>query len=324
MARCGVGGGNYAGGLGDGSTTDRLTPVRVSGLTGVVAVAADSGGVVCCGANSLAVKSDGSVWAWGGNIEGQLGDGTSIDRYSPVQVSGLTGAVAVAGGCYFSLALKSDGTVWGWGANWDGQTGTTTPPSEQGAKVLVLSPAQVSGLTDVIAISAGSEWGMALKVDGTVWAWGKNRKGQLGDGTSIDRYSPVQVKELSDPTGYLSGVLGISGGDGAHSLAVKSDGTVWAWGSNPDGGLGDGSTTARLTPVRVSGLTGVVAVEAGSDYSLALKSDGTVWAWGGNRRGQLGDGTTLSRLTPAQISGLSGVIALEVGYFHNMAIVGPP
>ncbi len=320
---------NRRGQLGDGSTTARLTPVQVSGLTGVVAVAVDSGS---CDGHSLAVKSDGTVLAWGSNWRGELGDGTQNNALTPAQVSGLTGAVAIAGGCRYSLALKSDGTVWAWGDNLNGQLG-------DGTRNRALTPVQVSGLTGVIAIASGSLWGMALKSDGTVWAWGDNYYGSIGDGTQNRALTPVQVIDPADPTGYLSAVTGISGGGAVHSLAVKSDGTVWAWGRNA-GGLGDGSISIyphkRFTPAQVVDpadstgyLTGVVAVEAGRDNSLALKSDGTVWAWGRNEGGQLGDGTSYNlRLTPVQVVDpadstgyLTGVIALAVGYSHSLAIV---
>ena len=145
---------------------------------------------------------------------------------------------------------------------------------------------QVSGLTGVIALAAGSWHNLALKSDGTVWAWGDNGSGQLGDGSTTDRSTPVQVSGR---------VIAIAAGS-YHSLALKSDGAIWAWGSNGSGQLGDGSTSYyNSTPVPVSGLSGVIALAAGSSHTLALKSDGTVWAWGSNYDGQLGDGST--RLT---------------------------
>ena len=254
------------------------------------------------GYQSLGLKLDGTVWAWGVIVTGQ---NENIESHTPVQVSGLSGVVAIAAGRVHSLALKSDGTVLAWGFNNYGQLGdgTTTDRS---------TPVQVSGLSGVVAIAGGDLHSLALKSDGTVWAWGFNDYGQLGDGTTTDRSTPVQVSGLS-------GVVAIAGGQ-VHSLALKSDGTVLAWGFNNYGQLGDGTTTDRSTPVQVSGLSGVVAIAGGWYHSLALKSDGTIWGWGDNSDGQLGDGTTTERHTPVQVTGLSGVVAIAGGYNHSLAL----
>ncbi|MCF6094513.1 fibronectin type III domain-containing protein [Microaerobacter geothermalis] len=255
--------------------------------------------------HSLALKSDETVWAWGLNDVGQLGDGTTTNRTTPVQVSGLTDVVAVAKGAGHSLALKSDRTVWAWGLNNLGQLGDGTTMNR-------ISPVQVLGVTDIVAIAAWNGHSLALKSDGTVWAWGRNNLGQLGDGTTSNRISPVQVQGLTDVVDIAAGY--------DHSLALKSDGTVWAWGYNGYGQLGDGTTANRTTPVQVQGLTDVVAIAPGYYHSLALKSDGTVWAWGYNGYGQLGDGTTANRTTPFQVQGLTEVVAIAAGYHHSLAL----
>jgi alpha-tubulin suppressor-like RCC1 family protein len=291
---------NFANQLGDGTTTDRSTPVNVSGLfTGVVEV---EGG----GYHSLALKSDGTVWAWGDNLYGQLGDGTNAERKTPVKVSGLTDVVDVDAGFEHNLAVKSDGTVWAWGGNLKGQLGDGTYTESNN------TPVKVGDLTDVVAVSGSWYHSLALKSDGTVWAWGDNVYGQLGDGTDLDRNTPVEVSGLT-------GVADVEAG-GYRSLALKSDGTVWAWGNNWRGQLGDGTNTDRNTPVEVSGLTGVADVEAGGDHSLALKSDGTVWAWGVNEYGQLGDGTRTNRNTPVNVSALEGVVNVAGGDYHSLAL----
>jgi YD repeat-containing protein len=255
--------------------------------------------------HTLILKENGTVWAWGNNEDGRLGDGTTTSRSAPVQVSGLTGATAIAVGAYHSLALKSDGTVWAWGYNASGQLGDGTTTNRS-------TPVQVSGLTGVTAIAAGLYHSLALKPGGTVWGWGYNALGQLGDGTTINRSTPVQVSGLTSVTAIKGGYI--------HSLALKSDGTVWAWGYNNYGQLGDGTTTNRSTPVQVSGLTGITVIAAAVYHNLALKPDGTVRAWGNNSFGQLGDGTTTTRSTPVQVSGLTGVTAIAVGLYHNLAL----
>ena len=272
----------------------------MSGLTGATAIA---GGEY----HTIAIKNDGTVWAWGYNMYGQLGDGTTTYRTTPVQVSGLTGATAIAGGENHTIAIKNDGAVWAWGRNEYGQLGDSTGTNRA-------TPVQVSGLAGVVAVAGGWSHSLALKTDGTVWAWGRNSFLGVGDGIATNRGTPVQVSGLA-------GVVAIAGG-GSHSLALKTDGTVWAWGWNDFGQLGDGTGTYRVTPVQVSGLAGVVAVAGGWGHSLALKTDGTVWAWGYNVYGQLGDGTTTYyRATPVQVSNLTGVAAIKEGGYHSLAIM---
>ena len=255
-----------------------------------------------------------NVWAWGRN-GGKLGDCTTTERTTPVQVSNLSGVTDVAGGYGHSLAVKDDGTAWAWGANQYGQLGDGTTLYPSGYRPTPVKVSDLSGVTDV---AAGYEHSLALKDDGTVWAWGHNWAGQLGDGTTTPypsgRPTPVKVSGLSGVTEISSGA--------DYSLAVKDDGTVWAWGANGSGVLGDGTYTNRTTPVRVSGLSGVTDVWAGSGHSLAVKADGTVWAWGTNYYGRLGDGTSTDRLTPVKVSGLSGVTDVAGGTYHSLALKG--
>ena len=213
--------------------------------------------------HTVALKSDGTVWTFGDNYYGQLGDGNSggdyssydpgIDSNTPVQVVGpggsgfLTDIIAIAAGWYHTVALKSDGTVWAWGSNGNGRLGDNTT-IERHMPVQVHGEGDIGFLTDIIAISAGWKHTVALKSDGTVWAWGYNGYGQLGDGTTTDRHTPVQVHGEGD-IGFLTDIITISAG-GWHTVALKSDGTVWAWGYNLYGQLGDGTTTERHTPVQ--------------------------------------------------------------------------
>jgi alpha-tubulin suppressor-like RCC1 family protein len=272
---------NNNGQLGDGTTTNQVTPAAVGGLSGIVAVEAGTG-------HSLAVRNDGRVFAWGRNTHGQLGDGTTSDRSAPVAVSGLGGVRAVAGGTRHSLALRDDGTLLAFGDNADGQLGdgTTTDRSR---------PVQV--LAGATAVVAGAFHSLAVRNDGTVVAWGRNDTGQLGDGTTSDRSTPVAVVGLT-------GIVAVAAGgtpEGSHSLALRNDGTVRAWGDNSQGQLGVAGSTIRTQPAVVPGLTRIVALAAGARHSLALRNDGTVLAWGDNSQGQLGDGTTTDRGAPVVV-----------------------
>ncbi len=257
--------------------------------------------------HTLALKSDGSVLAWGDNSNGELGDGTAITRNSPVPVPGLTGVVAIAAGSSHTVVLKSDGTLVAWGDNSNGQLG-------DGTTINYFSPVVVPGLTGIVAVAAGASQTIALKSNGTVMAWGGNTYGELGDGTTTTRRSPV-------PVPGLAGVVAIAAGS-SHTVALKSDGTLVAWGHNGSGELGDGTVTNRYSPVPVPGLTGVVSVATSinNPHTLAVKSDGTVAAWGYNGNGELGDGTTTTRLSPVPVPGLTGVVAVAAGEWHTLAL----
>jgi alpha-tubulin suppressor-like RCC1 family protein len=293
-------GGNLFGQLGDGTKTARTSPVQVSVLTNndIIAVAA-------LYSHSMALKNDGTVWAWGFNDLGKLGNGTVNNTTTPVQViqtdgSPFTGIIAISAGQSCSLALKSNGTVWAWGSNSNGELGDPSRSWSSYPVQVVQSNGQP--LTGVIAISAGDRYALALKNDGTVWAWGYNYYGQLGDGTATQRKNPVQVIQSNGQP--LTGITSIAAGV-SHNLALKDDGTVWTWGANDYGQLGNGNTTGSYYPVQVirsngQPFTGVAAISTGIFHSMARKSDGTVWIWGYNIRGQLGDNTTVNSATPVQ------------------------
>lgn len=260
------------------------------------------------GVHSLAAKLDGTVWAWGSNYNGQLGDGTTTDRDSPVQVDGISGAIAVEAGADHSLCLLNDGTVWAWGRNHVGQLGDGTTTERH-------SPVQVSGLSNIVCIAAGFWTSYAVEDDGTVWAWGRNQYGQLGDGTITDRHTPVQVSSISNIVDVQAGA--------ATTFATEYDGTVWGWGRNDYGQIGDGTTTDRHSPEENTYITDAAEVSPGTFSTVALKLDGTVWAWGRNLHGIVGDGTTTQRLTPVQTSTISEVLDVDAansGGFHGLYI----
>ncbi len=290
-----------SGQLGYGLTDTALTAVEVMNpdgtgpLTGVKKIAAGF-------YHSLALMFDGTVVSWGRNDRGQLGDGTTSSRLLPVAVLGLTGVLDIAAGAWHSLALVDDGTghktgtVSAWGI-FDGT-----------------SPVIIGGLSSVTSIAASYMHSLALLSDGTVKAWGYNTYGELGDGTTISRWSPVTVSGLSNVKSIAAGM--------DHSMAILNDGTVKTWGHNNYGQLGDGTTTDRLTPVTVTDLSGlsVKSIVGGVEYTLACLEDGTVKSWGGNWYGQLGDGTTATQTRPVTDSALSGVTALAAGNGYSFGV----
>lgn len=320
---------NQYGELGDNTTKTRRLPIQVKDATGegyldgITAIAAAS-------RYSLALKNDGTVWAWGDNNSGQLGDGTTTRRYLPVQARDSDGYLEgvkniTVGSAYpsstsgeqneFSIAIKNDRTVWTWGKNNRGQLGNNTTTTSPLA-VQVVGALGTGFLTDIIDISAGSNHVLAVKSDGTVWAWGINNGGQLGNNTTTASYAPIQVLDSSG-IGFLTGVKKVAAGSYAdpgagHSLALKNDGTVWAWGDNYHGQLGDSTKLDRRLPTQVKDVSGanylenIESITAGPGNSLAIHNDGTVWAWGTNRAGQLGNGNTISSSLPRQVRGFAG------------------
>ena len=299
-------GANLSGQLGDGTTTWRSTPADVVGLgSGITAIAAG-------GSHTCALTSGGVVKCWGRNGDGQLGDGTTADSSTPLDVVALgSGVAAIAAGGSHTCALTSGGVVKCWGRNGDGQLGDgTTADSSTPLDVVALG-------SGVAAIAAGGSHTCALTSGGVVKCWGRNYYGQLGDGTTADSSTPLDVVALG------SGVAAIAAG-GRHTCAMTSGGGVKCWGWNYYGQLGDGTTTWRSMPADVLGLgSGVAAIAAGWYHTCALTSSGGGKCWGANSSGQLGDGTTTWRSTPADVVGLgSGVAAIAPGYSHTCALTG--
>ena len=295
-------GGNAAGELGDGTTTDSNVPVQVTGLTGITAV-------VGAESNGFALRSDGTVWAWGYNADGELGNGTTTNSLVPVQVPGLTGVTAIAGNWRSEYALRSDGTVWAWGLNTSGQLGNGTTT---GSSV----PVQVTGLTGVTAIAGGGGFAYALLSDGTMRAWGFGYDGELGNGTFVHTNPlPLHVSVLTDVVAIAAG-----GDDG---YALRSDGMVWAWGWNLQGELGYGQpANSSSVPGQVGDLTGVTAIASEGTTAYAMRSDDTVWAWGDNRYGELGNATTSSSIAPVRVAWLTGSSSIAAGGYSGYSLGG--
>jgi alpha-tubulin suppressor-like RCC1 family protein len=279
-------GSNFNGRLGNSSTIDRSSPIPVvGGFSDWVQVSAGD-------RHSVAHRANGSAWAWGLNNNGRLGDGTITNRSSPVSViGGFLDWVQISPGYAHTIALRANGSAWVWGGNSFGQLGDDSTTAKS-------SPVSViGGFQDWVQISAGRYHSAALRANGSAWAWGSNSNGRLGDDTTIGRSSPVSV------IGGLSDWVQISAGY-AHTIALRANGSAWAWGYNIDGRLGDDTITAKSSPVSVvSGFSDWVQVSAGRYHSAALRADGSAWAWGNNGNGRLGDDTTIAKSSPVSVVG---------------------
>jgi len=291
-------GSDSAGQLGDNSAaTQQVYPVQAkttaSGnpvLTGIIGIA---GGAT----HTIALKSDGTVWTWGSNASGQLGDGTTTSRKLAAQVKTatstfLTGIIAIASGDNFCAALKSDGTVWTWGVNGSGQLGIGNTTTQKFAVQVKLSGG--AALSGIINIACGATHALAVKNDNTAWSWGANTNGQLGNGSTTQATNPVQVKINS--TTFFTGASVVAAG-ASHSAILKTDGSVYACGLNTSGQLSINSNTQQLYPTQAvssSGpaLSGVVDLACGASHTLVTKNDGTVYGCGLNSSGQAGYPTT--------------------------------
>jgi len=239
------------------------------------------------GTHSLAIRSDNTLWAWGNNSTGQLGQGDVVLRSSPTQIGTSSWKALATNGAAngYSLAIRSDNTLWVWGNGANGQLG-------QNSIVSYSSPVQI-GTSSWTAVGGSNNNSVALRSDGTIWAWGLNSVGQLGDGTIVNRSSPVQI-------GTSSWLILATSGVGSHTAAIRSGNTLWVWGLNSSGQLGDGTIVNRSSPVQI-GTSSWTAVGVGNSHTVAIRSDGTLWVWGGNTYGQLGTVNQVSYSSPVQI-----------------------
>ncbi|MFC1474802.1 SUMF1/EgtB/PvdO family nonheme iron enzyme [bacterium] len=255
---------------------------------------------------SCSLESDNSIKCWGGNVAGELGDGTGINSVIPVQVSGISTATGVSAQYYLSCAVLSDGTVNCWGDNQYGQLGDGTTNSSN-------VPVAVSGINTAVSVRTGKYHACAVLSDGSLKCWGRNNQGQLGDGTTTDSSTPMIVP------GITNAAAAAAARD--HSCILLGNGTVKCWGDNVVGQLGDGTTTDSLAPVSVSGITAAAAITANGYHTCVLLVDGTVECWGDNSYGMLGDGTTVNSSTPVAAVGISTAVSVSAGDDHTCAVL---
>jgi alpha-tubulin suppressor-like RCC1 family protein len=261
------------------------------------------------GWSTAAVAGDGTLWVWGDNERGQLGLGAVDEDPHPVpsQVTTDTAWTAVSASEDHTLALKADGTLWTWGGDGEGQLGRGEATTTAGA------PARIGDGHDWSAVAAGWRFSLGLKKDGSLWAWGANGNGQLGQGDGQARLSPARVGRDSDWAAVAAGWN--------HATALKTDGTLWAWGFNGNGQLGVGDTRARLVPTAVIGdTTEWRTVSCGRSFTLAVSSGGELLGWGYNGNGQLGLGDTAQRLVPTRAGTRTDWAAVAGGWYHGLGL----
>ncbi|TDR45926.1 alpha-tubulin suppressor-like RCC1 family protein [Tahibacter aquaticus] len=296
-------GNNESGQIGDGLALPHATFVYQAGPRDVADLSSGVRDIATGDLHACALKTNGTVWCWGSNIYGQLGDQTAIARRTPVQVIGIVNAVQIAAGIGFSCARTAVGGVWCWGFNTNGQLGNgTNTHSLQAVPAIGLGQ-------DIVDLSLGNAFACAVRNDGKVLCWGSNTRGQLGDGTATARNVPTLV---NDNFGIYAGIA--TGGE--FSCGLTSAGQAKCWGYNDVGQLGDGSLMQRSTPAGVATLSsGVARLAAGQYHACALLSSGQLKCWGYNANYQLGDGTLVNRTQPVPAANVSGSI-------HSLALSG--
>jgi alpha-tubulin suppressor-like RCC1 family protein len=295
---------NAYGTLGNNTTTTSSTPVTTfAGGTNWKQVA--------CGYNTAAIKTDGTLWTWGRNNFGQIGNNISgTNMLTPVTTfAGGTNWKQVASNIQHTAAIKTDGTLWAWGRNSNGQLGinNTTSP--------ICTPVTTfAGGTNWKQVACGRYHTAAIKTDGTLWTWGDNSRGQLGDNTTTRRSIPV--------TTFAGGTNWKQVSGGYHTAAIKTDGTLWTWGDNSRANTGDNTVVDRSTPVTTfAGGTNWKQVSGGYQHTVAIKTDGTLWTWGRNSFGQLGDNTITQRNTPVTtFAGGTNWKQVACGVIHTAAV----
>jgi alpha-tubulin suppressor-like RCC1 family protein len=254
--------------------------------------------------HNLILKTNGTLWGWGANSHGELGDGTITEKKTPVQIGGNDWKQASAGYNH-TLAIKNDGTLWAWGFNVFGELGDGTSTDRH-------TPTMIGTENKWRQVIAGYHYSFAIKTDGTLWSWGYNDCGQLGNGTTVSAYVPTKVGTSSDWKMVVT--------KKNYALAIKNDSTLWAWGTNDYSQLGDGTRTAKTSPVQIGTDKNWKTVSAGWDHALAIKGDGTLWAWGNNNYGQGGDSLFNIVPAPRQVGKDHDWKEVSAGFQHSLAM----
>ena len=335
--------------LGNGNTTQQLSPVRVGTASDWASIAAGT-------AHALALKADGSLWAWGANYYGQLGDSTLTQRSTPVQIGIATNWKSVRAGSHVSVACRTDGSILAWGFNAAGQLGDGTQINRNTPQLFASGRGWregTAGLSQIAALHedgtiwvAGESYGysgvsprgltpiattgtawlqlsgsgstyLARRADGTLWGWGYSGWGNLGYGSTADRFSLTQIG-TSNQWAFVE--VGSHNFFGNSSYAIQIDGSLWAAGYNSSSQLGDGTVTPQNSFVQIGGDTDWSRVAAGQNHALGIKTHGSLWAWGHNGSGQLGDGTTSTSSTPKQIGNDTNWAQVAGGYSHSLGV----
>ena len=266
--------------------------------------------VVSAGNNhSVAVQTDGTLWAWGDNDGGQLGDGTTDDKYTITQIGTETDWESVAAGSLTSYGIKSDGTLWAWGFGGLGSLGNGLFGDDNYSYV----PIMVGTNDNWSKVDAFFGHVVALRIDGSLWAWGFNLYGQVGDDTFQDKNVPVQIGTDNDWQFIDCGF--------DQSFGIKTDGTLWAWGQNDVGQLGDGTNIDRNIPTQIGSSNNWQNVSTGAYTTLSIKTDGSLWSWGSNDSWQLGTGQTMPGMNiPLRVGTANDWMTVSAGAFHSTAL----